>query len=136
MDKESHQFDRVNAKILGQAKPRQAQEFLEAWYSMKKAINKHRARPQLHSTAKENRNMVIMPHNMMEGIIHVKTGFHLHKDCVVVTFTDIVMDRCICSRQIGKDESTVPPTSAGSVQLVRQDISRYGDGVIWDIVCQ
>eukprot|EP00061_Rhincodon_typus_P017708 g46525.t1 len=41
MDKENHQFDWDNSKILGQTKQRQAWEFLEAWYSMKKANNKH-----------------------------------------------------------------------------------------------
>eukprot|EP00061_Rhincodon_typus_P017311 g45949.t1 len=41
MDKENYQFDWDNTKILGQARQRKAQEFLEAWHSMKKAINKH-----------------------------------------------------------------------------------------------
>eukprot|EP00061_Rhincodon_typus_P002851 g18659.t1 len=40
-DKENHQFDCDNTRILRQAKHRQAQEFLEAWFSTKKAINKH-----------------------------------------------------------------------------------------------
>eukprot|EP00061_Rhincodon_typus_P009039 g32195.t1 len=40
-NKENHQFDWDNIKILGQAKQRQARELLEAWYSTKKAINKH-----------------------------------------------------------------------------------------------
>eukprot|EP00061_Rhincodon_typus_P006439 g27072.t1 len=41
MDKENYQFSWDNTKILGQAKQTQAREFLEAWYSVKKAINKH-----------------------------------------------------------------------------------------------
>eukprot|EP00061_Rhincodon_typus_P006650 g27512.t1 len=40
LTKENHQFNWDNTKILGEAKQRQAQEFLEAWYSTKKAINK------------------------------------------------------------------------------------------------
>eukprot|EP00061_Rhincodon_typus_P006618 g27444.t1 len=40
-DQDNHQFDWDNTKILGQAKQRQAWEFLEAWNSTKKAINKH-----------------------------------------------------------------------------------------------
>eukprot|EP00061_Rhincodon_typus_P005981 g26136.t1 len=38
-DQENHQFDWDKIRILGQARQRQAQEFLEAWFSTKKAIN-------------------------------------------------------------------------------------------------
>ena len=48
--------------------------------------------------------MAIVPHNTMEVILNVKAGLHLHKDCAVVTLTNTVMDRCICSQQVGKDE--------------------------------
>eukprot|EP00061_Rhincodon_typus_P004657 g23113.t1 len=41
VDKENHQFDWDNTRILGQAEQRQAQEFLEALFSTKKAIKKH-----------------------------------------------------------------------------------------------
>eukprot|EP00061_Rhincodon_typus_P002498 g17727.t1 len=41
MDKEGHQFDWDNVAILGQAKQRHAQEFLEAWHSNRNTINKH-----------------------------------------------------------------------------------------------
>eukprot|EP00061_Rhincodon_typus_P003952 g21385.t1 len=47
-------FDCKNTRILGQAMQRQAQEFLEAWFSTKKAINKHRARPHIHSIVKKD----------------------------------------------------------------------------------
>eukprot|EP00061_Rhincodon_typus_P017609 g46378.t1 len=40
----------------------------------------------------------------MEGNPKVKAGLHLHKDCMVATFTNTVMDRCICNQQFGKDE--------------------------------
>ncbi|XP_067905761.1 protein arginine N-methyltransferase 7 isoform X3 [Heterodontus francisci] len=42
-----------------------------------------------------------VPHNTMEGILNVKMGRCLHKDCAVVTPTNTVMDRCNCGRQIG-----------------------------------
>eukprot|EP00061_Rhincodon_typus_P014590 g41700.t1 len=41
MDKENHQFDWDNIMILGQDKQKQAWEFVEAWFTTKKAINKH-----------------------------------------------------------------------------------------------
>eukprot|EP00061_Rhincodon_typus_P004369 g22415.t1 len=87
---------------------------------------------------------------MMEIILNVKTGLCLHKDCAMVTLTDTVMDRCNCSWQI--DFMTVnvedsqsnsllsvyhcATSSAGSVLPVGQDISRDGDGEVWDIVCK
>eukprot|EP00061_Rhincodon_typus_P010508 g34850.t1 len=70
----------------------------------------------------------------------MKMGLSLHKDYAVVTPTDTVMDRCISCWQIGKDEVKVSvkdsqdnsfltvtyraATSAGSVLLVGQDVSR------------
>eukprot|EP00061_Rhincodon_typus_P000840 g12940.t1 len=41
MDKENHYFDWDTTKILGQARQRQARDFLEAWHSTKHALNKH-----------------------------------------------------------------------------------------------
>eukprot|EP00061_Rhincodon_typus_P014041 g40819.t1 len=73
--------------------------------------------------------MVIVPHNIMVGILNVKAGLHLYKVCVVVSLTETVMDRCICSQQIGEDEIT-------SVPLVGQNISGNGDIGIWDAACK
>eukprot|EP00061_Rhincodon_typus_P014046 g40827.t1 len=41
---------------------------------------------------------VIVPHNTMEVILNVKMGFHLLKDCAVITLINTVMDS---SQQIG-----------------------------------
>ncbi|XP_067895767.1 probable G-protein coupled receptor 139 [Heterodontus francisci] len=36
----------------------------------------------------------------MDGILNVKAGLRLHKECAVVTPTNTVMDRSLCGRQI------------------------------------
>eukprot|EP00061_Rhincodon_typus_P018178 g47240.t1 len=89
---------------------------------------------------------------MMEVVLDVKMMFNLRKDSVVVTVTDPVMDKYICSQQIREQEvkvhvnvedsqdnslltvyhyATMP---AGSILQVGQDTSRNDDGDVWDIV--
>eukprot|EP00061_Rhincodon_typus_P009458 g32992.t1 len=56
MDKGIHQFHWDNTRILGQVKQREAWDFLEAWYSTKKAIDKHVELDPIYN-AKENRKI-------------------------------------------------------------------------------
>uniref|UniRef100_UPI00398EE6AD ferritin heavy chain-like n=1 Tax=Pristiophorus japonicus TaxID=55135 RepID=UPI00398EE6AD len=56
----------------------------------------------------------------MEGVLNVKLGL-LYKDCVVVTATNAVMDRCVCDRFVKKNKdgcssaSELPPDCEDAV---------------------